>query len=314
MEKFAFIFPGQSSQRKGMLEELYIESEIVRHTFEEASEIVGYDISRICFEDEKEMLCDITISAPIIVAVGVASFRHIVNEMQLYPSFMAGHSLGEYSALTCAGVFTLEEVLPLVTFRSKIAQKMMYEKQGVMSVIYNIAYQEIEEMCKQMCRQGVNVWVSCNNSIRQSCVVGRECDVEKLEMKASKSGASYKRIVGNAPYHSPMMEPVVEELAEYIRNCHINAPLYPVISNWSVKPYHMDSVLHNLTQQLVFPVKWFQTIEYFKRQNTNIWVELGSGRILSRLMKSTDAEIRSYSYELVEDRKTLSSYLVGSMV
>ncbi|MNI10766.1 Malonyl CoA-acyl carrier protein transacylase [compost metagenome] len=314
MDKFAFIFPGQSSQRKGMLKELYLESEIVRHTFDEASEIVGHDIAGICFEDEKEMLGDISVSAPIIVAAGVASFRHIVNELQLYPSFMAGHSLGEYTALTCAGVFTLEEALPLVTFRSKIAQKIMYENQGVMSVIYNIAHQEIDEMCRQMRRQGVNVWVSCINSIRQSCIVGRECDVEKLEMKASKSGASYKRIVGNAPYHSPMMEPVVEELAEYIGNCHINAPRYPVICNWSVKPYHVDSVLYNLTQQFIYPVKWLQTIEYFKRQNTNICIELGSGQILSRLMKSTDVDIQSYSYESVEDRRTLSSYLVGSMV
>lgn len=312
MRKCAFVFPGQSSQRKGMLAELYKESNIVRHTYEEASDIVGYNVATMSFEGKKEMLSDISISAPLILTASVASFRHLLDMTEIYPSMMAGHSLGEYSALTCANVFTLEKALPLVIFRSDIAQKIASESEGVMTVIFNISLMEIEEMCKKMRIKGRKVWISNNNSVNQVCVVGKECDVELVEIKASKNGALYKRIKGNAPYHSPMMDSVVEELVDFLSGCQINVPEYPVIASCSVRPYHLDIVIKNLSKQLTTPVKWFQTIDYIKRQNTNIIIELGSGQVLSRLINSTEVEVQSFSYETYEDRKQLLDYYDGA--
>ncbi|PWW06588.1 [acyl-carrier-protein] S-malonyltransferase [Paenibacillus cellulosilyticus] len=305
MRKVVFLFPGQSSQKQGMLRELYQESSTVRQTFEEASMLTNYDFRRICFEDQQEMLRDISISAPILLTASLATFRHFMENYQATPSFMAGHSLGEYSALTCAGVFSFETALSIVIFRAKLAQSVMEEKKGVMTVIYNTPYQEIEELCRTMRRNGRKVWVSCNNSSVQCCASGTEEDIALLEKKAAKRGASYRRIVGNAPFHSPMMDNAAEPLAEFIGQCKQHPPQYPVISNWSQKPYHQSSVTGNLFHQLVHPVKWFQSMDYIKRQHTDIWIELGSGQVLSKLMKTDDYKV--HSYELSGDRKLIET-------
>lgn len=304
MRKAALIFPGQSSQRKGMLKDLYEESALVRQTFAEASEIMKYNLSQICFEEEKEKLQDISISAPIIVTANVASFRYFINEFQLTPSYLAGHSLGEYSALTCAGVLSFKESLQLVTYRAQLAQRAMIEKEGVMTAIYNIPFQEIDDMCRRMRSQGVNVWLSCYNSPVQCCVSGSHRDIEQLEARAAKNGASVRRLIGNAPFHSPMMVSIVEELADYMRGCHIQAPSFPVISNWCVRPYHQDSVIENLLQQLIHPVKWLHSMEYLRKQHTDIWIELGSGQVLSKLLKSSHVECYN-----IENRRTLAREL-----
>lgn len=306
MKKCAYVFPGQSSQRIGMLIELYKESDIVKRTFEEASDTVGYDIAKVCFEGEKEGLHDIAISAPVIVAAGIASYRHIQSQFDLSPALLAGHSLGEYTALACAGVFTLAEALPLVTFRSRLAQKMMSKYDGVMTVIFNSNGIEMEELCKQMRNRGGSVWISCYNSSQQVCIGGRERDVERVELKALRMGASYHRIKGNAPFHTPLMQDVVDELAFFLKGCSIAPPQIPVIANVSTKPYTTYSIIENLLLQLQFPVRWHQTISYLKKQNTNTLIELGSGQILTRLLKATDPDVQVFNYETAGDRNRLS--------
>lgn len=314
MKKYALIFPGQSSQKLGMLQELYSESILVRRVFEEASDIIGFDISKICFKGEIQELSDIAISAAVILTANVASFRHFSEQFETPPAFMAGHSLGEYAALTCAGVFTLEQALPLVTYRSKLAQRMIAEHEGIMTVIFNITYTEIEELCKQMRKRGYRVWVSCYNSVNQVCVGGRESDVNLLELKALRAGASCKRIIGNAPFHTPMMNDVVEELADFLRNCNINESIYPVISNISLKPYTLYSVMDNLLQQLIYPIRWFQTIQYIIRQNTHTFIELGSGQTFTQLIKATETDVQPFNYENAGDRKLLTNYFQEKLV
>ncbi|WP_020619072.1 ACP S-malonyltransferase [Paenibacillus daejeonensis] len=305
MSKFAFIFPGQSSQRKGMLLELYQESNTVRQTFTEASEILGYNIADICFNDDTGRLMDIAVSAPVILTAGVATYRHIHRHYSMKPMIAAGHSLGEYTALTCAGMLAFEQALPLVTYRSELAKRVMAEHSGVMSVIFKISESEVEGLCKQMRRSGAQVWISCYNSDQQVCVAGRERDVATLEKQAKRLGASYKRLDGNAPYHTPLMRDAVEELRGFLQGCTITTPRYPVVSNVSTQPYTEFSTIENLLLQLQHPVKWHHTIQYITKQNTDTFVELGSGQILTRLLGSTAPDVQAFSYETSVSRAGL---------
>ena len=305
MSKFAFIFPGQSSQRKGMLLELYQESQTVKQTFTEASEILGYNVADTCFNDDSNRLMDIAVSAPIILTTGVAAYRHIQKHYSIKPMLAAGHSLGEYTALTCAGVLSFEQALPLVTYRSELAKRVMSEHSGVMSVIFKISESEVEELCKQMRRSGAQVWISCYNSDQQVCVAGRVEDIAVLEKQAKLLGASFKRLVGNAPYHTPLMRDAVEELRGFLQGCTISAPRYPIVSNVSMQPYTEFSTIENLLLQLQHPVKWHHTIQYITKQNTDTFIELGSGQILTRLLGATAPDVQAFSYESSASREGL---------
>ncbi|MUG65703.1 MULTISPECIES: ACP S-malonyltransferase [Paenibacillus] len=309
MKKTAFVFPGQSSQRIGMLTDLYRESERVRHTFEEASDAVGLDIARICLEGHHGSLQDISISAPVIVTAGIATFRHLQSQFGITPAVMAGHSLGEYTALACAGVFTLEEVLPAVVFRSRLAQRVMEEEQGVMTVITKLNISEVEELCRHMRRRGGKVWTSCLNAESQVCVGGREADLEILEQQVLKMGGSLRRLIGNAPYHTPLMSTMIEEFGNYLQSCQLRTPQFPVVANVSTRPYTAFSIIDNLLLQLQHSVKWHHTIDYIQRQHIHTFIELGSGQILSRLLRQHSKTIEIYNYETAADRNRLASSL-----
>ena len=304
--KCAYVFPGQSSQRIGMLNALYKESNIVKRTFEEASDTIGYDIAKVCFEGSKAVLQDIAISAPIIVAAGIATYRHIQSHSEFSPALLAGHSLGEYTALSCAGVFSLTEVLPLVAYRSRLAQRIMSNYNGVMTVVIHSDELKMEEICKQMRNRGSRVWISSYNSTQQICIGGSEKDVEKVEQYVLRMGASYHRIKGTAPYHTPLMREAVDELAGFLKCCSMAPPKIPVIANVSTKPYTAFSVIENLLFQLQHPVRWHETIAYMKKQNTNTFIELGSGQILTRLIKSNYPDVQVFNYETAEDRNRMS--------
>jgi [acyl-carrier-protein] S-malonyltransferase len=297
-----------------MLAQLYEESTLVRHTFAQASDVLGYDIAKICLESgHEDQLQDITFSAPIIVATGVAAFRHLRKNIQVDPALMAGHSLGEYTALTCAGVFSFDEALEIVRIRAQLAQRVMATQDGVMSVILKLDVAEVEELCRQEVRmRGGQVWPSCLNAARQVCVAGTEADVAALEGRVTRLGGSFRRLTGNAPYHTPLMESVIREFHDVLRGAHIGLPQFPVIANVSARPYTERTTINNLLEQLQRPVKWMQTMDYIGRQNIHSYVELGSGQILTRLLRAQGPDVTVYNYETVTDRLSLEEALLGS--
>lgn len=305
MNKCAFIFPGQSSQRKGMLQALYDESSTVRRTFEEASDVLGYDVVDICFYDPKQQLTDITINAPLIVTASLSCYRHMQEQYGYYPSVLAGHSLGEYAALTCSGAIAFEEVLPLVAFRSKLAVQVMQEQDAVMSVVNGISHVISEELCRNIRAKGGSVWISCYNSPHQVAIAGKEHDIATVEMQAVRRGAYCKRLIGNAPYHTPLMQDAVRELHAQLRQCSIASPQVPVISNVSAQPYTKYSIIDNLLLQLCMPVRWHQSIQSIQKQNINTLIELGSGQILTRILQKSEPHLHTFSYESTDERSKL---------
>lgn len=309
MLKSAFLFPGQSSQRTGMLKELYTENESVRQTFEEASDLLNMDVPRLCFAGDDADLRDIRISAPLIVTAGVACFRHFALQSDLPPSLLAGHSLGEYTALSCAGAMTLPQVLPAVRLRSELALRAAQEKQGIMCVIYRTNSAQIEEWCAELRREGKQVWACCLNAPDQLSVGGTQKDVETLERLAASRGASVKRIVGNAPFHTPLMTEAAAEFEAYLGTLSLSAPLYPVISNVDLQCYSRDTIIPKLVRQLTRPVQWNRTLEYIHKQNTECYIELGSGQILTRLVQARLPEANVFAYEYRESRARLNEYL-----
>ena len=292
-----------------MLAELYADSQIVRGTFEEASEIMQKDIANLCFKEDEQNLQDITISAPIILAAGVASFRHIVEEYKIYPSIMAGHSLGEYSALVCSGILPFDEAINLVTERSKLAKTVMEKTNGVMNVVYRCSSSDIREICKKMRKKGAEIWIACYNSPTQVSVAGKERDVNQLEILVKQIGGGSKRLVGNAPYHSPLMLDVATDFKLLVENCSVQTFSCPVISNYKVAPYTTNSIVENLVQQLTNPVLWDEILYYIVRQNIDTVIELGSGKILTNLINASSYKVQAFSYEKNDNRQKLEQLL-----
>ncbi len=306
MIKFAFVFPGQSSQRIGMLQELHRESEEVRRTFEEASDLLHLNVAGLCFEGDESTLRDIRISAPLIVTACTASFRHFTAERAERPALMAGHSLGEYAALSCAGVLTFEQALKTVTFRSELAHEAAIACDGAMSVIYRTDANVIEQRCAELRRQGKRVWVSCFNAPDQLSVAGVRADLDLLERIAEERGASVKRMAGNAPFHTPLLQEASVELGAHLRALKLSEPKYPVIANVNLNCYTADTVADYLVAQLLSPVQWHRTIERALRQNVDTFVELGSGGILTRMLRASYPDARAFGYERQAERDRLA--------
>ncbi len=311
MKRITYIFPGQGSQRTGIFSELYQESNLIRETFQEASEMLGYDVHNVCMTYDKVKLSNIAISSPIILTLGVAAYRHITQEYKLKPAFMAGHSLGEYTALTCAGCFSFKQALDLVQFRAQLAQKTMQETNGIMVVVYNIDSYKVERLCLDMRKSGCDVWISCYNSNKQVCVVGKENNISIFEKHVNKEGASAKRMNSNAPFHSPLMNSVTGELKAYLEDMTIAEPNCTIFSNYYTKPYSKENAVNNLVQQFVSPVMWVDSVNRIIRQNIDAFIELGAGNILKDLIHAIDPTCLMLGYEKSEDREKIYRELIN---
>lgn len=306
------MFAGQNSERIGMLGELYENSSIIRDTFAEASEELDYDVAKICFSDDGSFLRKPSVSAPIILTANVASYRHISDQYMLKPALMAGHSLGEYGALACAGVWSFSDALMLVTHRAKLADRMAVEKSGVMTIIYHFPDSESERLCQSLRAQGKSVWVSCYNSHEQVTVSGKEEDVSELEWNVKNKGGAYKRLTGKSPFHCPLLKDITNEFAEILKSVETLPPSIPVISNYTVQPYTIDNVHENIIQHLISPVRWQETMLYMERQFVELLIELGSGTILSNLVNRSDEELQALSYE--KNNTEINEMFVGKLV
>ncbi|MBO0993812.1 ACP S-malonyltransferase [Bacillus sp. SD088] len=298
MKKMAYMFAGQNSERLGMLGDLYRESRVVRDTFAEASEVLRYDVAQVCFGEDSDFLHQAAVSAPIIVMAHVATYRHITDQYKFKPSLMAGHSLGEYGALTCAGVLPFSDVLTLVTHRAKLADRIAAEKAGVMTVVYQFPISESEKICQALRAEGRSVWIGCYNSHEQATISGKAADITELEWYVANKGGAYKRLMGKSSFHCPLLQDITDEFAEVIQGVEICSPSIPVISNYTVMPHTIDNIYDNLIQHLVAPVRWQETISYIKRQHVELLIELGSGMILTNLINQGDEELQALSYEI----------------
>ncbi len=300
VHKKAFLFPGQGSQYIGMGKALCEKYDIAKQTFEEANDALGFSLSDLCFKGDLAELTLTKNAQPAILTTSVATFR-VLQERGIRPEILAGHSLGEISALTCAGVFTFADAVRLAQIRGALMQEAVPAGQGAMAAVMTRDISMLEELCDSVREQDVLV-ISNYNTRTQQVISGHAGAVNRAVEKLNEAEIKTKLLNVSAPFHCPLMEPAAKAFGEVLRDYEIRDPETPVLANINAKPYGgADSVIDSLVQQIVSPVRWADSMTYLKKAMIKYCVEVGSGRVLKNMMKTNISDIPVYAFEGEEE-------------
>lgn len=302
MSNFAFVFPGQGSQKIGMLAELADQNPIIEKTFSEASEVLGYDMWQLIQQGAQEDINLTQRTQPILLTCSVAIWRLWNQKQGAKPSQMAGHSLGEWSALVCANVIDFADGLKMVEARGKFMQQAVPVGQGTMAAIIGLDDQAILAACNEASTLGVVDAVNFN-APGQVVIAGANDAVERAMDICKAAGA--KRALPlpvSAPFHTSLMKPAADNLAEMVNTITFRAPEVPIMHNVHAKNEHDPQAIKALMlEQIYSPVKWVDCVEQLKNSGVSALVECGPGKVLSGLAKRIDRELTAISTESVAD-------------
>jgi [acyl-carrier-protein] S-malonyltransferase len=282
--KFAFFFPGQGSQSVGMMQG-FGDSAAIRNTFAEASDVLGQDLWRMATEPNEE-LNQTANTQPLMLAAGVATWRAWLEAGGAEPVVMAGHSLGEYTALVGAGALDFSAALPLVRYRAEVMQGAVAEGVGAMAAILGLDDDTVRAVCSESARDEVLEAVNFN-SPGQVVIAGNKAAVERGMEAAKAKGAKRALILPvSVPSHCALMKPAAEKLAAYLADVKIGAPKMPVLHNADVAAYSDASAIKDaLVRQLYSPVRWVETVQAIAAQGVAHAAECGPGKVLAGLNK-----------------------------
>ena len=288
----AYVFPGQGAQFVGMGKELYEQSEIAKELFEKANEILGFRITDVMFNGTDEDLKETKVTQPAIFLHSVILAK-VLGE-NFTPEMVAGHSLGEFSALVAAGALSFEDGLRLVAARANAMQKACEEQPSTMAAILGLEDQVVETICAQVDEVVVPANYNCPG---QLVISGSIAGIDQACEKLTEAGArrALKLNVGGA-FHSPLMESARAELQTAIENTDIKSPVCPIYQNIDAKPYTDPSAIkQNLIAQLTGAVRWTQTVQHMLADGATSFTEVGPGNVLQGLVKKVDREVDTAS-------------------
>ena len=292
MTPFAFVFPGQGSQSVGMLD-AWGDHPAVRDTLAEASSALDVDVARLIREGPKEQLDLTTNTQPVMLTAGVACYRAWLQETHHAPAVVAGHSLGEYTALVVAGVLSLADALPLVRFRAQAMQEAVAVGAGAMAAILGLDADAVRAGCAAAAKETGEVVQAANfNDPKQTVIAGTKAGVDKACELLKAAGAKRALpLAVSAPFHSQLMKPAAERLRERLATTAIDAPFIPVIDNVDVKSETEPSAIRDaLYRQAYHPVRWSETIRAIRARGVTHIFECGPGKVLAAMVKRIDAE------------------------
>ncbi len=294
MTSFAFVFPGQGSQAVGMLD-AWGDHPAVRSTLEEASQALGEDVARLIHEGPKAQLDLTTNTQPVMLTAGIACWRAWLAEGGAQPQALAGHSLGEYTALVAAGALSLADALPLVRLRAQAMQDAVPVGTGAMAAILGLDAQAVREGCAEAAAASGEVVEAVNfNDPKQTVIAGSKAGVEKgCEVLKAKGAKRALPLPVSAPFHSSLMKPAAERLRERLATVTLNVPTIPVINNIDVAaPVEPDAIRDALYRQAFGPVRWVELVLALKARGITHVVECGPGKVLAGMVKRIDAELQ----------------------
>lgn len=307
MTQFAFVFPGQGSQTVGMLADLAAQFPIVEETFGEASSALGYDLWQLVQQGPAEELNKTWKTQPALLAASVAIFRVWQQQGGKAPVLMAGHSLGEYSALVCAGVLDFKAAIRLVELRGKLMQEAVPEGTGAMYAIIGLHNDAIAKACEESA-QGQVVSPVNFNSPGQVVIAGNKEAVERAGAACKAAGA--KRALPlpvSVPSHCALMKPAADKLAVALQDITFNAPQVPVVNNVDVRTENDPEAIRSaLVRQLYSPVRWTESVEFIAAQGVTSLLEVGPGKVLTGLTKRI---VDTLTAAAVNDTASLSAAL-----
>ena len=303
----AYLFPGQGAQAVGMGKDAYDSNQNAKSIFDEADSSLGFSLSDICFNGPEDTLTQTINTQPAILTASVAMLeasRSVLAEKGYSePSFVAGHSLGEYSALVAAGSLTFQEAVKLVRERGKLMQAAGDASEGAMAAVMGMEESKLEEICSA---NGVDM--ANLNSTDQIVISGSKSGIEKAQKMAEEAGA--RRVVAlkvSAAFHSSLMDPAVPGMRDALNKSAIKEPNIPVVANVTAQPLSdQQDILEELAKQIRSPVQWFRTIQYLDAQGVDTYIEIGPGRVLTGLVKRILGEAQTINISNMEDLEKLS--------
>jgi [acyl-carrier-protein] S-malonyltransferase len=289
--KFAFCFPGQGSQEVGMGSAMAAEFSEARAVYDEASEAVGFDLARLCFEGPIEELTKTELQQPALVATSLACLK-AVETLGIRPDYVVGHSVGEYSALAASGSVSVLEAVALVRERGEATAATAAEHPGAMAAILGLEDAVIEELCHEL----GHVWPANYNCPGQLVVSGENAAVERLLEEASSRGArrTVKLRVSGA-FHSPLVARAADRLRPALERVTFREPSPPFMSTVTASLESAERVATLLLEQLTGPVRFTQAVGGLVREGVDTFVEIGPGQVLSGLLRRCDRSLRTFS-------------------
>jgi [acyl-carrier-protein] S-malonyltransferase len=306
MGKLAFLFPGQASQYPGMGKELAANHSGARSVFDEADKALGFSVSDLCFNGTEEALKLTANTQPAILTVSVATYR-VLAENGVQPAFVAGHSLGEFSALVAAGSLEFADAVRIVRRRGEYMQSAVPEGVGAMAAILGLAPAQVAGICRQAA-DGQVVAPANLNSPEQTVISGHAEAVKRAVELASAGGA--KRAVMlpvSAPFHSSLMQPAAVRLEADLGTTSFHTLRVPLVNNADAEiTTSGEEARESLVRQVTLPVRWEESVRELIDQGVNTFVEVGPGRVLTGLLRQIDRSIHVFN---VEDEKSLRSTL-----
>lgn len=292
MKTFAFVFPGQGSQSVGMLD-AWGDHPAVRATLAEAAEVLGEDVAGIIRQGPKETLDLTTNTQPYMLTAGVACYRAWMADVGVAPAVVAGHSLGEYTALVAAGSLTLAKALPLVRFRAQAMQQAVPVGQGGMAAILGLDADRVIEGCAEAAAAiGEPVEAANFNDPKQTVIAGTKAAVDRAcEVLKAKGAKRALPLAVSAPFHSSLMKPAGEQLKQRLAQTEIAAPQIPLVNNIDVAVQgDPDAIREALYRQSFGAVRWVETVQAIRARGIAHIVECGPGKVLAGMVKRIDAE------------------------
>ncbi|WP_202079889.1 ACP S-malonyltransferase [Caldalkalibacillus salinus] len=303
MGKIAYVFPGQGAQQVGMGKAMSDAFPEVKRVFEEADEALGYDLSRLCFEGPEEELKLTYHTQPAILTTSIAYYE-VFKQQAPRPDFVAGHSLGEYSALIAAEAMSFADGVATVHKRGTFMDEAVPAGQGAMAAVMGGDRETIGNICEEITLAGNAVQMANMNSPKQIVISGTKEGVDQASKQLKEAGI--RRVIPlvvSGPFHSDLMKPAASKLAHELEKITINTAKVPVVTNVDARPAMLgDDLEHALVEQVFSPVLWEDSVQWMIEQGVDTFVEIGPGQVLSGLIKKIDRDVTIHT---VSDQESL---------
>ena len=302
MSKIAFLFPGQGSQYVGMGQDLYEAYPEARATFDQADDVLGFALSDLCFNGPEETLKDTLKTQPAIFVTSVALLRALESNKLQPPGFVAGHSLGEYSALMAAGALDFATGLQLVRERGRLMKEAGERSPGGMAAVLGLGTEVVDQVCRQAGEETGGIIQVANYNSPGQIVISGDFRTRDVAIELAKA-AGARRVVPLAvsiASHSPLMECIIEEFRQAVEAVEFRRPAVPVVANVSAAPLEsVEALREELVQQLTSPVRWVESIRYMIGQGVTEFVEIGPKDVLKKLMRRIDKSVQAMGVDMM---------------